>query len=125
MVARLLDTSIVVDLLRAYPKAVEWFETATDLSIPRAAILEILEGAQDSKRQRQAIALIKRLEFTEHAEADLVSATMLLSSFGLSHGVDAFDCMIAATSQRLNAPVLTRNLKHFRPLIGELAILPY
>ena len=55
----------------------------------------------------------------------LVSATMLLSSFGLSHGVDAFDCMIAATSQRLNMPVLTRNLKHFRPLIGGLAILPY
>jgi predicted nucleic acid-binding protein len=125
VVARLLDTSIVVDLLRAYPKAVEWFETETGLSIPRAAILEVLEGAQDSKRQRQAIQLIKRLEYTEHTEVDLINATAMLSRFGLSHGVDAFDCMIAATSQRLNVPVLTRNLKHFRPLISDLAISPY
>lgn len=125
MVARLLDTSIVVDLLRAYPRALEWFKTETGLSIPRAAILEVLEGAQDANRQRQALRLIKQLEFTEHAEGDLINATAMLSRFGLSHGVDAFDCMIAATSQRLNVPVLTRNLKHFRPLISELAISPY
>lgn len=125
MVAVLVDTSIIVDLLRAYPRAIEWFETETGLSVPRAAVLEVLEGAQDSKRQRQAMRLIKRLKFIEHIEADLVSATALLSRFGLSHGVDAFDCMIAATSQRLNAPVFTRNLKHFRPLIGDLATSPY
>ena len=125
MVARLLDTSIVIDLLRGYPNAIEWFKSESDLSIPRAAILEVLEGAQDSKRQRHALQFIRRLEFTEHTEMDLINATALLSRFSLSHGVDAFDCMIAATSRRLNMPVLTRNLKHFRPLLGDLATSPY
>ncbi len=35
------------------------------------------------------------------------------------------DCLIAATSIRLNLPIYTSNLKHFRLLKGVTAITPY
>jgi predicted nucleic acid-binding protein len=43
----------------------------------------------------------------------------------LSHNIDAFDCLIAAPSYRLQFPLYTRNLKHFTPLLGKLAQQPY
>jgi len=35
------------------------------------------------------------------------------------------DCLIAAAAFRLQVPLHTRNLKHFAPLLGELAQEPY
>lgn len=35
------------------------------------------------------------------------------------------DCLIAAPAQRLGVPLYTRNLKHFSPLLGDLAVMAY
>lgn len=43
----------------------------------------------------------------------------------LSQNVDMMDCLIAASVHRLGLPLYTRNLKHFLPLIGDLACKPY
>lgn len=45
--------------------------------------------------------------------------------YTLSHNVDALDCLIASVHPRLNMPLYTRNLKHFAPILGSLARLPY
>jgi predicted nucleic acid-binding protein len=125
VVDALLDTSVVVDVLRGYPAAVGWFATQTQLGVPRATILEVLDGAIDSAHQRNALRLLRRLTFVEQSEEGLITATSMLTRYSLSHGVDAFDCMVAATGIRLALPIYTRNLKHFRPMIGTLAAAPY
>ncbi|MEZ4670167.1 MAG: hypothetical protein R3E39_19855 [Anaerolineae bacterium] len=43
----------------------------------------------------------------------------------LSHNVDSFDFLIAALAHRLQLPLYTRNLKHFGPLLGGLAVVAY
>ena len=43
----------------------------------------------------------------------------------LNYNIDPFDCLIAATSYRLQTPLYTRNLKHFRPLLRSLTQRPY
>lgn len=45
--------------------------------------------------------------------------------YHLSHNVGAFDCLIAAPAYRLRLPLYTHNLKHFAPLLGDLARRPY
>jgi predicted nucleic acid-binding protein len=52
-------------------------------------------------------------------------ATEQLLRLKVSHGVDAFDCLIAAASHRLGVALYTRNLKHFQPLLAALAQSPY
>jgi predicted nucleic acid-binding protein len=43
----------------------------------------------------------------------------------LSHNAGAWDCLIGAVAHRLQVPLYTPNLKHFQPLLGELAQKPY
>ncbi len=43
----------------------------------------------------------------------------------LSHGLDSMDCLIASANHRLGIPLYTCNLKHFTPLLGDLAHKPY
>ncbi len=125
MVTALVDTSVIVDLLRGYPAAQAWYQAQQDLGVSRAVWLEILEGVQNRKAQADALKLLRRFQIEEIVTADVVWATERLGQLGLSHSVDAFDCMIAGVNQRLQLPLYTRNLKHFVPLIGSLSMRPY
>jgi predicted nucleic acid-binding protein len=125
MVNALVDTSVVVDLLRGYRPAQAWFVIQSDLGVCRAVWLEVTEGIQNSRAQRDALNLLRRFELVEITTPDVVWATEKLLSLNLSHNIDTFDCLIAAVNERLQLPLYTRNLKHFTPLIGSLAHTPY
>lgn len=121
----LLDTAIVVDLLRAYPLAGEWLASQDELAISPVVWLEIIEGAENLRAQTQAVELLRHFQRAEVLPADLDWAIRQALRFRLSHNVDMMDCLIASTAQRLGVPLFTANLKHFQPLIGDLARRPY
>lgn len=125
MVAGLVDSSILIDVLRGYQPSEDWLVTQGQLGTTRFVWLELIEGAQDKSAQQRAIELLRRFEVVELAPEDMQWAVEQLIRFGLSHNVDAFDCLIASPHPRLNLPLYTRNLKHFTPIIGSLAINPY
>jgi predicted nucleic acid-binding protein len=125
MVEGLLDTSIVVDILRQYQPAESWLAQQGQLGVTRIVWLEIIEGAQTREWQSEAIKLLRRFDVVELTPSDLVWATEQLVQHRLSHSVDSFDCMIASASYLLRLPLYTANLKHFTPLLGKLAQVPY
>jgi predicted nucleic acid-binding protein len=125
MVKALLDTNIIVDLLRKHPIAEQWLMEQRDLAVSRSVWLEVLQGVEDSAEQRRAITLLNDFELVELTVSDFDWATRQLTRYHLSHNVDAFDCLIAAPSYRLQLPLYTRNLKHFTTLLGKLAQQPY
>lgn len=125
MVTALLDTSVVIDLLRGYKPAQEWYLQQTNLGLSRVVWLETIEGAPNRQAQRHAGKLLRRFELVELTNEDMAAATEMLLLFNLSHNIDAFDCMIAAVSARMQVSLYTRNLKHFLPLLGNLAQSPY
>ena len=125
MVTALLDTSIVVDVLRGYPPARTWLSTQTDLGATRVVWLEVLEGADNGREQRRAIKLLNEFEVVETISSDLDWATEQLIRLWLSHKIDAFDCLIASVNYRLQLPLYTTNIKHFTPLLGALPQRPY
>mgnify|MGYP003396073742 CR=1 FL=1 len=125
MVNALIDTSVVVDLLRQYPSAEHWFAAQGQLGVSRAVWLEVLEGAENKRKQQHALKILRRFEPIEIVPEDVVWSINQLLVLGLSHNIDAFDCLIAASSQRLQLPLFTRNMKHFVPLIGSLAQQPF
>lgn len=125
MVAALVDSSIVVDLLRRFPLAEARYARQQNLGLTYAVWLEVLEGAQNKPKQTSALRYLRDFEIVEVTQADLKLAAAFSIDYHLSHGPDAFDCLIAATSFGLQVPLYTRNIKHFRPMIGTLAIEPY
>jgi predicted nucleic acid-binding protein len=125
VVNALVDTSVAVDILRNYPPAVTWIRSQSFLGLTRAAVIELIEGARDNRSYRNVIKLIGAFELIETTVEDLIWTTEKLPTFRYSHNVDAFDCLIAATSIRLALPLYTRNLKHYAPMLGNQAITPY
>lgn len=121
----LLDTAILVDILRAYPAATTWLSEQGQLGISPVVWLEIIEGAENAKDQAKAVELLRHFERIEMSSVDFDWAIQQALKFRLSHNVDMMDCLIAASAQRLEVPLFTRNLKHFQPMIGNFAQKPY
>lgn len=121
----LVDTAIVVDLLRGYPPAQFWYSTQQDLGVCRSVWLEVLEGVTNKRDQQNAVKLLQSFVLVTQLDEDVEWAVQSLRKFKLSHNIDAFDCLIAATSDRLKLTLYTRNIKHFAPLLGKLAVKPY
>ncbi len=121
----LVDTSVIVDLLRGYQPAAAWLQGQGRLGVCRVVWIEILEGSLNRVKQQQAIALLNRFDLVEVTTSDLVWATQTLMIYGLSHNVDGYDCIIASINHRLQLPLYNRNMKHFAPLLGNLSVKPY
>ena len=125
MVKALLDSAVVVDLLRGYPPALNWYSLQSDLGVCRLVWMETIRGAENKQKQQIALKMLGGFELVELTTEDIIWAAEQLLAYKLKHNTDPFDCMIASVNQRLQVPLYTRNLKHFAPLIGTLAQAPY
>jgi len=125
MVTAIIDTSIVIDLLRLHQPALGWISTQTDLGITPIVWLEVLQGVTNKNAQQKAFKLLESFDKIEPAIKDFSWAIEAVTKYHLSHNIDAFDALIAASSYRMQIPLYTRNLKHFSPMLGNLAQQPY
>jgi hypothetical protein len=125
VVTGLLDTAILVDLLRSYEPSRDWLAEQPHLGIVPMVWLEIIQGAENLRSQRRAVELLRHFERVELESVDFDWAIGQALRLKLSHSVDVMDCVIAAASHRLGLPLYTRNLKHFEPMLGALARKPY
>ena len=123
----LIETSVIVDLLRNYQPAIAWYQTqsAGILAISPIIWMEAIEGAPTKARRLQAASLLKQFALIYVTQTDLDWAMEMQMRYELSHGVGMMDCLIASVSHRLQLPLYTHNLKHFAPLLGNLAQKPY
>lgn len=121
----MVDTSILIDLLRGYPASIAWFTTQPLLSVSRPVVMELIEGLSNKVELGRTLKFVGRFQIVSVSDHDFIWATEQLSQLYLSHHVDSFDALIAATAHRLQLPLYTRNLKHFTPMLGQYAIQPY
>ncbi|MCA9909959.1 MAG: PIN domain-containing protein [Anaerolineae bacterium] len=126
MVTGILDTTILVDLLRSYAPAIVWYgsQGSATLGINPIVWMEVIGGGPTKAKRLEAGKLLKRFEMVYLTQADLEWAMAAQMRYELSHGVSMNDCLIAATS-RAGIPLYTRNLKHFTPILGSQAQSPY
>ena len=127
MIDAILDTSVVIDLLRGLEPAARWFST---LGRKRPAItpvvwMEAVQGATDATKRAQAIRFLRQFLVEHPTPDDNRWAMRQLGHFHLSHGIHLQDVMIASVAVRLDVPLYTLNLKHSEPLPSLRAIRPY
>jgi len=87
--------------------------------------LEAVEGVIDKKSQSAMKKLLDLFVVADYQQYDMLWAMQMLEKYKLSHNIGMMDCLIAAPAYRQNLPLLTRNLKHFTPLLNNLAQKPY
>lgn len=123
----ILDTSILIDLLRAFPPATNWFAGLgrQRLAITPVVWMETVQGATDREKRAQAIRFLRQFHIEHPTEDDNRWAMRQTATFHLSHGIQLQDAMIASVAVRLAVPLYTTNLKHFQPLPGIDPRKPY
>ena len=127
MIDAILDTSVVVDLLRGFDPAKVWFKGRgrQRLAITPVVWMETVQGAANKSRRAQAIRFLRRFPIEHPTEDDNRWAMRQLARFHLSHSIALHDAMIASVAARLAVPLYTTNLKHFAPLPAVDAKRPY
>lgn len=126
MIAAFVDTTVFVDALRYHEPALAWIgEQKIVLGVTPITVLEVIRGAKRSQDLQRAVALVSQFPAEYQTPVDFDWAVEKFKQFYLSHNVGMNDCLIAAVAHRLNVPLFTHNLKHIRPVLGDLAQTPY
>lgn len=123
----LLDTDIMVDLLRQYPLAVAWLESLgeEEIGLPGFVVMELIQGCRSRNEQNQ---LEKTLSAYHVLWPSPETCDMALSVFGrfhLSHNLGVLDALIGQTAVALNLPLHTFNQKHYAVIPGLQTVQPY
>lgn len=123
----LLDTDVMVDILRGHPPALAWMATVrtTPIALPGLVAMELLQGCQNLADQRR---LERQLQgFTLHwpTPDDCQRAMRDFVVHRLSRGLGLLNALIAHTAVGLGEPLATFNVKHFAVIAGLRTVQPY
>lgn len=127
MISGILDTNIVVDLLRGFPDAVRWYASLQPQQIGITPIVwfEVLQGAKNQLDQSRNVKFLLRFPIEHSTVDDNEWAMVQFAHYRLSYGLEYADAMIASVAVRLNVPLYTRNTKHYIMLPDVDEIAPY
>jgi predicted nucleic acid-binding protein len=116
----LLDTSVLVDILRKDAAALAWF--ASNAAGAKASVISLTElyvGIRRQNEERDLVAL-ERLVRPLLVDRDIaVRAGEFVRHYGASHSVEIPDALIAATAEHHGLRLATLNVKHF-PMFPKL-----
>ena len=115
----LIDTDILVDFLRGFPKAVKYLKTRSEeILVSAITVAELYAGVRDDER-RHLDDLISLFEVVPISREIAVTGGLFKQQYHKSPGVGLADAIIAATSVKSEAELKTLNTKHF-PMIKGL-----
>ena len=121
----LLDTDVMVDILRGYEPAREWLKSAQEIGVPGLVAMELIQGCQNAREQKQLEKTLSAYQLLWPDENDCNRALLSFSSHHLSDNIGMLDALIAETAIGVNAELATFNVKHYRVLKGLQSVQPY
>ncbi len=121
-----VDTNILIDALRGYSPAVQFLvhsAKADTVGCSQVCEAELLLGAPSQALRKPVEKLLHDLTVVVPTQSDFAQAVVHFRKLSLSHGVEFFDCPVAATALWLGVVVHSRNVKHLA-LIPGLKVVP-
>ena len=116
----LIDTDVLIEILRATQQAGEWLESQESNIIGITVItrMEILQGAGSKREQRELANKLERFTTVQVEAGDSEQALKFFEGFRLSDGLSIMDLLIASIALHTEKPFYTFNMKHFRVIPG-------
>ncbi|GAB4401738.1 MAG: hypothetical protein OHK0052_25140 [Anaerolineales bacterium] len=123
----LLDTDVMIDVLRGYEPAIAWLQSIQDeeIGLPGLVVMELLQGCKNAQEQRKLQKQIKAISVFWATEQDCMRAMTSYAAFHLSHQLGILDSLIGETAIGLGAQLATFNLKHYQALNALRTLQPY
>ena len=123
----LLDTDILIDVLRRYPPALAWLTLlgTTQLALPGYVVMELIQGCRNKAEQDQLERAMNAYQIVWPSVAACDAALASFSQHRLSHSLGIIDALIAHTAIELGAPLHTFNQKHYDSITALTTVQPY
>jgi len=109
----LLDTDVMVDILRGYEPAKVWLESVDEIGVPGLVAMELMQGCQNAREQRTLEKELSEYQLYWPSAEDCNRAMKTFSSHHLSANIGLLDALIAETAIGIEAKLATFNVKHF------------
>ena len=122
----LLDTDVMVDVLRGHPPAVAWLTGySASIGLPGLVAMELLQGCRDQNDQNTVETELRRFALHWPKAIDCDRALADFATFRLSHNLGLLDSLIAHTAVGIGEELATFNLKHYSIVKGLKTVQPY
>ncbi|MDL1925406.1 type II toxin-antitoxin system VapC family toxin [Anaerolineae bacterium AMX1] len=99
----LLDTDVMVDILRGYEPAKEWLKTAQEIGVPGLVAMELIQGCQNAREQKQLEKSLSAYPLFWPDEDDCNRALTSFAFHHLSDKIGLLDALIAETAIGVDA----------------------
>jgi predicted nucleic acid-binding protein len=116
----LLDTDVLIDLLRAFPPAIDWLASvpAERFSLPGYVVLELLDGCSNQREVERLLAFLSSYRIVWPRDADCHRAIADFGAGRLRGKIGIIDVLIAECAVGLAVPLYTFNTKHYSVVPG-------
>src|SRR6266508_6967141 len=116
----LLDTDIMIDVLRRHPPALAWLTSlgTAQLALPGYVVMELIQGCRNKAEQDQLERALTAYQIVWPSAVACDAALASFSQHRLSHSLGIIDALIGHTAIESSAPLHTFNQKHYDPIMG-------
>ncbi len=124
----LLDSDVMIDLLRQYPPAMRWFDALDEdeeVALPGYVVMELIQGCRNKGEQERIQQAVAPYGTVWLAPADCDRALEVFTQYHLSHNAGLLDVLIGQTAVALGFPLHTFNQKHYRFMTELRTVQPY
>lgn len=116
----LLDTCVLIDIMRGYPQAITFFEDLDHQPyISVITVAELYAGAKNKKKKQLSEKMIQNCIILDLTPEIAEKGGEWSCQFTPSHGTDLPDALIAATAHVHHLVFATCNIKHF-PMFPDI-----
>ena len=122
----ILDTDVLVDLLRGHPPAIAWFGSLiAPVAVCGFAALELAQGCVNKRELKRIRKVLAPFPLVWPNAADMLRAYDDYAGLPLSHGIGLLDALIATTAVGQGLPLPTFNVRHYVAIPGLTTVQPY
>jgi predicted nucleic acid-binding protein len=123
----LLDTDVMVDVLRAYQPAVPWLRSVPpdEIALPGLVAMELLQGCRDRQEHERLEGTLRQMTLCFPSERDCARAFEDYAALHLVSGLGILDALIAQTALGAGVPLATFNGRHLEGISGLRVVAPY
>lgn len=116
----LVDTTVCVAHIRGDKLAFQFLKQFSPF-ISSVTHAELIQGCQNTRDVRAVRAILRDIPELQFTESITKQALSFFEKYRLSHGIQFFDTLIAATALEHHLTLVTHNVKHFS-FISKLVV---
>jgi hypothetical protein len=123
----ILDSDVMIDVLRQYLPAITWLEMLGDeeIILPGFVVMELLQGCRNKAEQESVENVLAPFETVWPSAETCDEALGVFTSYHLSHRIGLLDALIGQTAVALDLPLYTFNRKHYAVIPNLTTKEPY